>query len=183
MRGWRNLLGWLSDYRRDVASYTGASGTSALRQLLFAQGLWALLQYRIAHAIFKSSTPLKTIPLFLMSIWRKVVEITTGISISHDACIGPGLYIGHFGNIIIGSGVVMGEGCTISQGVTIGLSGDGYPTLADEVYIATNAVVAGAISVGRGARVSACSLVLDDVPAYTTVRGVPAVVISRKNTA
>jgi serine acetyltransferase len=50
------------------------------------------------------------------------VEITTGISISPDCRIGPGLYIGHFGQIILHSDVVMRRDCNLSQGVTIGLA-------------------------------------------------------------
>ncbi|MCW5951691.1 MAG: hypothetical protein KIT69_05505, partial [Propionibacteriaceae bacterium] len=42
------------------------------------------------------------------------------------------------------------------------------------VMIGAGAKVLGNIRVGEGAKVGAGSVVLDDVPAYTTVAGVPA---------
>jgi serine acetyltransferase len=41
-------------------------------------------------------------------VTRKVVDLT-GISIATSAEIGPGLYIGHFGGIVVGGEVVAGE--------------------------------------------------------------------------
>jgi serine O-acetyltransferase len=41
-------------------------------------------------------------------VTRKVVKLT-GISIATSAEIGPGLYIGHFGGIVVGGEVVAGE--------------------------------------------------------------------------
>ena len=43
------------------------------------------------------------------------VEATTGISITARASIGPGLYISHFGGIIVGQ-AVLGANCNLSPG-------------------------------------------------------------------
>jgi serine O-acetyltransferase len=125
-------------------------------------------------------------PLWLLTgAWRKLIEITTGISLPRDASIGGGLYIGHFGGIIVHGSAVLGRGCNVSQGVTIGVSGHGeqrgVPVIGDNVGIAANAVVAGKIHIGDRVSVSACSLVTSDVPADCVVRGVPGIVIGTRH--
>lgn len=172
---------WWSLYKRDLARYKKhRPGRSGFILFLAEQGLWALLQYRIASAIYRSQLPrgLKAPLLGLAVLWLKYVEMTAGISIPCQATIGPGFYIGHFGNIILGEDTVIGHTCNISQGVTIGVSGygqrRGVPRIGNRVYIAANAVVVGKIVVGDEAVIAANSLVVDDVAPHTTVMGVPA---------
>ena len=116
--------------------------------------------------------------MLMFSAWRKIVEVTTGISIPHEAQIGAGLYIGHFGTIILHPDVRIGQRCTIMQGVSIGLSwGKGHhgvPIIGDDVYVGPNAFVGGSITVGDGASIGANSVVTRDVAPGTMVRGVPA---------
>lgn len=176
--------GWWAAYRADFRRYRQhRTGTSALVLMLTEQGLWALLQYRMASGLARSRLPkpIKAPLLLLSAVLQKAVEIVTGIAIPCRATIGPGLYIGHFGNIIFHEDAVLGHTCNVSQGVTIGTSGRGarrgVPTIGDRVYLATNAVVVGRITVGSGAIVAANSLVTRDVPPGTTVMGVPAQVV------
>jgi serine O-acetyltransferase len=172
---------WWSFYKQDIArckSYR--MNRPSFMILLTEQGLWALLQYRIASAVYRSHLPrpIKAPLSALAILWLKFIEMTTGISLPCQAIIGPGLYIGHFGNIFVGEDTVIGHTCNISQGVTIGVSGRdqsrGVPKIGNRVYIATNAVVVGKISVGDDAVIAANSLVTTDVAAHTTVMGVPA---------
>ena len=62
-----------------------------------------------------------------------------GIELPRGTKVGEGLYIGHFGGIIISGGAVIGRNCNISQGVTIGVAGRGekrgIPIIGDGVYI------------------------------------------------
>ena len=179
-------VGWRTAYRADFRRYRQhRAGASALVLMLTEQGLWALLQYRLASGLARSRLPgpLKGFLLMLSAVAQKAVEIVTGISLPCRATIGPGLYIGHFGNIIFHEDVVLGHTCNVSQGVTIGTSGRGprrgVPRIGDRVYLATNAVVVGPITVGSGAVVAANSLVTRDVPPGTTVMGVPAQVVKQ----
>jgi hypothetical protein len=85
---------WPLLYRQDIARYKShRQDASTVRLLLTEQGLWALLQYRIASAIYRSRLPnlVKTPLLMLAIIWLKLIEMTTGISISYQARIGRGV--------------------------------------------------------------------------------------------
>lgn len=154
--------------------------------LFFTQGFWAILQYRLAHSIFTTVKiqPFRAFFKFLMFLWQKGIEITTGISIPASAKIGHSFYIGHFGGIIFNQDTVIGNNCNISQGVTIGVSGlgekRGVPVIGNDVYIAANAIVAGKITIGDGVLIGACSMVNASIDAGCTVLGVPASVISNK---
>src|SRR5262245_40398905 len=76
-----------------------------------------------------------------------------GISIPCTTQIGPGLFIGHFGGIVVNEDAVIGSNCNLSQGVTIGQSNRGEragtPTLGDNVYVGPNAAIIGDIQVGN----------------------------------
>jgi Serine acetyltransferase len=176
---------WWSLYKQDIMRYKRhRSDASVVALLLTEQGLWALLQYRLASAVYRStiSFVLKVPLLMLAVITQKIIEIVVGITIPYQASIGPGFYIGHFGNIVLSSDAVIGHTCNISQGVTIGVSGRGarrgVPKIGNRVYIAANAVVVGNIAIGDDVVIAANSLVVADVPAHTTIMGVPAQVIN-----
>ena len=170
-----------SDYRKHKKY-----GSHFFAIVFFTQGFWAVFQYRIAHYIYSNvKWKIFKIPfLFLMLIWQKVMEITTGISISSSVKIGHSFYIGHFGGIIINANAVLGDNCNISQGVTIGVSGfedkRGVPIIGNEVYIGANSVLAGKILIGNNVLIGACSMVKDSFPDNAVILGVPAVIISQK---
>jgi serine O-acetyltransferase len=177
---------WLTAYRKDIQRYTAYSNKGKVVQFLTQQGLWALLQYRIAAAVYRSSIPhfIKRPIMLLLVAWQKAVEIFTGISLPYTAMIGPGLYIGHFGNIIINGNAVIGSDCNLSQGVTIGVSGRGenrgVPVIGNRVYFGANAIIVGHITVGDDVVISGNSLVNCNVPPHCTVVGVPASVVNNK---
>jgi len=179
-------MSWLSDYSQDVRRYTAYSDGSALRQIMAQQGLWALLQYRLAAAVYRSDLPrvVKRVLLLVLVLWQKIIEVSTGTSLPYTALIGPGLYIGHFGNIIVNGNAVIGSNCNLSQGVTIGISGRGerrgVPRVGNRVYFGANAVAAGSITIGDDVIIGGNSLANADVPPHCTVIGVPAVIVSNK---
>ena len=161
-------VGWLSDYRCDVRRFA-EQGAAPPGSVLKTKGLWALLQYRVAHQ-YIDSPPARP----LLFAWRMVIESLTGIEISSRAQIGPGCYIGHFGGVVIGSGVVIGARCSISHGVTIGVHKGGSPTIGHDCGIATGAVVVGGITIGDNAYIGANAVVSQDVPDGGMVRAAPA---------
>ena len=151
--------------------------------VFFTQGFWAILQYRLAHGVYKLKIPVikQIVQLFCM-FWQKVIEITTGISIPASVKIGSSFYIGHFGGIILNANTVIGSNCNISQGVTIGVSGlnekRGVPEIGNNVYIGANTVVAGKIKIGNDVLIGASSLMYKDAADSSVWLGVPAVKIS-----
>jgi serine O-acetyltransferase len=172
--GWRG-------YRADLGRYRAyQQGQSVLSLMLMNQGLWALLQYRFARGVYESDAPsaLKKPLLVLCVLWQKLIEVLTGIELPYRARIAPGLYIGHFGAIIIHPDVVIGAGCNLSQGVTLGISGRGnrrgVPTLGERVYVGANAVIAGPVNIGDDALIAANTLITRDVAPRSVMLGNPA---------
>lgn len=96
--------------------------------------------------------------------------------------IGPGLFIGHVGGIVVNGRTKIGKNCNLSQGVTIGQTNrgakQGCPTIGDNVYIGPNAVIVGRIRVGNNVAIGANCVVTKDVPDNAVVVGIPGRVIS-----
>jgi serine O-acetyltransferase len=97
-----------------------------------------------------------------------LVRTCWGIEIARHANIGPGLYIGHFGGIVISPQAVIGTECTVSHGVTIGSSGEGsesgVPVIGDQCYIAPGAKLFGKIRVGNNVKIGANAVIHKDLP-------------------
>jgi len=167
-------MGWLGDFKQDLQRYV-EDGSTPVKALLTQQGLWALLEYRLARA--GRRLPF-TGPLFVA--WQKAVETVTGISLGHGARIGPGLWIGHFGGVIVLDEASIGRHCHLCQGVTIGrgvcLEGYGVPVLGDDVYVGPHAVLLGSITIGDGARIGANVVLNESVEPGVFVRPAEVVV-------
>jgi serine O-acetyltransferase len=177
-------MNWWRLYRVDLRRYQEVTGRSTLAAFMMEQGLWALLLYRLSAGIYRSNLPgvVKRLLLIGAVVGQKLSEVITGISLPYKANIGAGLYIGHYGNIIIHPETVIGRGCNIAQGVSIGISGTrhkrGVPIIGDRVFIGPNAVVVGKITVGDDVLIAPNSLVSDDLPRKATAVGVPAKIVN-----
>lgn len=84
----------------------------------------------------------------------------------------------HPHGIVVNSGVTLGRNVTLYQGVTLGSKRygrkAGAPVIQDDVCIFPNAVVIGSVTVGAGAVIGPCSVVIDSIPPGATVAGNPA---------
>ncbi|WP_279121224.1 hypothetical protein [Bacteroides acidifaciens] len=70
----------------------------------------------------------------------------TLIQIPYQTQIGEGLYIGHFGHIIINPSCKIGKNFNIAAGVLIGNAQGKYagtPTIGDNVKVGQNAIIIG----------------------------------------
>ena len=105
-----------------------------------------------------------------------------GFDISPTTSIGPGLYIGHFGGVVISPYAVLGSNINIAQGVTIGAASrgprTGAPTLEDRVWVGANAIIVGKVTIGREALIAPGAYVNFDVPPESVVLGNPGKVVS-----
>jgi len=73
-------------------------------------------------------------------------------------------------------GVIVSHDCRVGDFVSLspGVKLNGNVTIEDDAFIGTGAIVLPGRTVGQGALVAAGAVVTDDVPAGTTVMGVPA---------
>lgn len=122
---------------------------------------------------------------FMFSLLKRRYSYKFGYQIPAETKIGDGLFIGHFGAVIISKDAIIGNNCNISPGVTIGQANRGWikgaPTLGDRVWIGTNSVIIGKITIGSNVLIAPNSTVNFDVPDNSMVRGNPAKIASSEN--
>lgn len=114
-------------------------------------------------------------PLALFFLDR--VHFRTGIRIPISVKAGPGLFLGHWGSMVVNPKCTLGMNCTLGNEISLGSAGGagqrGVPQLGDNVYVGPGARLAGAINIGQNAAVMPNSLVTTDVPPGSIVIGVP----------
>lgn len=139
---------------------------------LYFKGFHALQAYRVGHWLWQQGR--EELALFL----QNCVSTKFGVDIHPAARIGHSVLVDHGTGVVIGETAVVGNNVSILQSVTLGGTGkeegDRHPKIGDGVLISAGAKILGNIRVGNGAKVGAGSVVLQDVPAHTTVVGVPA---------
>lgn len=101
-----------------------------------------------------------------------------GIELPYTVAVGRRVVIEHQGGIVIHGSSVIGDECIIRQGVTLGnrhlARPLDAPQLGNGVSVGAGAKLLGAVSIGDCATVGANAVVCEDVPANTTVVGIPA---------
>lgn len=174
----------MSDLRADLRRYRRLSGLPTYQNLWISPGGVASIHYRIAHWAWSSRSPVRLAMRIPLIFFQRLVEVWAGVGISPQAVIGPGLYIGHFGQIIINGEARIGANATLSQEITVGLTATGprrgTPTIGDRVYIAPGAKLFGAITVGHDVTIGANAVVNRDVEDRSVMGGVPARLISKR---
>ena len=114
-------------------------------------------------------------------ILQKLCIIFWGIYIDEGARIGPGLYIGHFGGVILGP-IEMGRDCNVAHQVTIGRRVDGVPgvpVIGDRVWIGVGSVIFGNVRIGDGVTIGPYTVVSRSLPAKLMVIGSPMRVLRK----
>ena len=150
---------------------------SYLMPLLYFKGFHALQAHRIVHWLWQNARP------WLAWSLHNQVAGTCDVDIHPGARFGAGIMIDHATGLVAGETVVVGDCVSMLHSVTLGGSGTGtgsrHPTIGSGVLISAGAKVLGPVTVGDGAKIGAGSVVLEDVPAHTSVAGVPARVLGR----
>jgi serine O-acetyltransferase len=175
MLGIGTLRRVLSEVGSDVATARdrdpAARGVGTVEILSSWAGVQALLAHRLSHAMYEAGVPL--VPRTVAFASRAV----TGIEIHPAASIGEDFFIDHGAGVVIGETADIGDRVTLYQGVTLGgtgfARGKRHPTVEDDVTIGSGAKLLGPVTVGHGAKVGANTVVIEDVPANSTVVGNP----------
>lgn len=168
----------------DVARITGRrSAVDVVKQYVVGEAFRYNVWFRIVGGA--SGTPTGASRLVARVVLRRQ-RYRLGVNLPGSTVVGPGLFIGHAGGIVVNAATRIGRNCNLSHNVTIGANKGrraGVPTIGDNVYIGPGAVVIGGISIGDGAAIGANSVVVDDVPPGVTVAGSPARVVSSAGSA
>ncbi len=143
---------------------------------------------RIKHYFFNGGHPIRWVvwfraacyakqrckPLFPLAwLFMRRQEFKYGVHASTNTSFGPGLLIAH-GDCVYLYADSVGENCTFYQGVTLGRSGGGIPSIGNNVTVYTGATIVGDVRLGDGCVIAAGAVVTTDVPPYSLYAGVPA---------
>jgi serine O-acetyltransferase len=152
---------------------------SKVETLLTYPGVHAVIWYRIAYRAWRAGW---RFPARLLSWFARFL---TNIDIHPGAKIGERFFIDHGAGVVIGETAEIGNDVTLYHGVTLGGTswspGKRHPTLEDGVVVGAGAKILGPITVGRGARIGANSVVIESTPPDVTMVGIPAKVVRPKS--
>lgn len=152
-----------------------------LEPFLFFKGFQALQSHRVAHQLWLHNRTFAALTM------QSLVSQKFDVDIHPAAKIGKGILMDHATNLVVGETAVIGDFVSILHGVTLGGTGkekgDRHPKIADGVMIGAHAQLLGNIKIGECAKIGAGAVVLGDVPARTTVAGIPATAVGTPRTA
>ncbi len=138
-------------------------------------GVHALVVYRFTHWLWGHGFKLVARLLSYVARWL------TGIEIHPAAKVGKRFFIDHGMGVVIGETSEVGDNVFIYHGVTLGglsmKKGKRHPTIGENVVIGAGAQVLGPVHVGKNSKIGSGSVVVQSVPAYSTVIGVPGRVV------
>lgn len=160
-------------YTRDPACQ------SILDPMLFFKGFMAITIYRVSHHLWLMNR--KSLATYFQSISSEIF----GVDIHPGATIGCGILLDHATSIVIGETAIIEDNVSILHEVTLGGTGKQkgarHPIVRSGVLIGAGAKILGRVEIGKGAKIGAGSVVLNDISPHTTVAGVPAIAVG--NTA
>ena len=129
----------------------------------------------MAHGLWKRKH------LTLARMISHIGRFITGIEIHPGATIGRRFFIDHGSGVVIGETAEVGDDVLMYQGSVLGGTSSErtkrHPSIGNSVVIGAHAIVLGNIYVGDGSKVGSGSVVIESVPAGSTVIGVPGRVV------
>lgn len=145
---------------------------STLEVICCYPGLHAVWIHRVSHYLWNRHL------YFLARLLSHFSRMFTGIEIHPGAKLGKRVFIDHGSGVVIGETAEVGDDVLIYMGVVLGGTSleriKRHPTVENDVVIGSGAAVLGPITIGRGAKIGAGSVVVRPVPAEATAVGVPA---------
>lgn len=104
-----------------------------------------------------------------------------GYDIPIGTKIGGGIYLMHFGCVIINGSAEIGENCTVFHGVTIGMARHGrknVPLIGNNCVLGAGSKILGNITIGDNVMIGANTVVTKNIDSESVVAGNPARVIN-----
>lgn len=117
----------------------------------------------------------------LEMVFNKLNAVCCNCIIGRGAEFGPGFVLIHSTGVVINGAVRGGSNVHVEHQVTIGAERRTSPLLGNDVFLGAGSKIIGEVTIGDGARVGANAVVVEDVPAYSTVVGIPAKVVRRRS--
>jgi serine O-acetyltransferase len=120
---------------------------------------------------------------FLFYLLRKY-RYKFGFDIPLDCAIDKGFYLSHFGGVVINPRANIGKNINVFPGVTIGETyrgkKKGVPTIGNNVWIGSHAIIIGNIKIGNNVLIGPGAYISFNVPNNSVVIGNPGKIISKK---
>ena len=150
---------------------------STLEVITTYAGLHAVWSHLIAHKLYKNRRYVAARMISQLSRFHR--------NRNTSRCkIGKRLFIDHGMGVVIGETCTIGDNVTIYQGVTLGGTGKEkgkrHPDIGDNVLIAAGSKILGNIKIESNVNIGANSVVLQSVPSYTTVVGIPGHIVKQE---
>jgi FkbH-like protein len=147
----------------------------------FEQGFWAVANNRFGNWRMGIKNPVLRAPCTLAyDALEKGIEIFGGITLPYTTKLGRRVRFWHHGGMIIGARAI-GNDVHIRQNTTIGVAqtwrDEDLPIIEEGADIGCGASILGPVVVGRGAKLGANAVVLQDIPDGATAMGNPAQVL------
>jgi len=165
----REILMDLRFYRENDPS------SQSLFEIFFTPSFKGLLNYRVYHELYKNGHKVLAKILYIRTKLKYNMDIHPGAEIESPIMIDHG-----FG-VVIGETAYVGKYTIIYHGVTLGSrrieKGKRHPTLGRNCLIGNHASILGNVTIGDYVKIGANSVVLEDIPSYSTVVGVKAKIV------
>ncbi len=153
------------------AAYNGDPAATSYEEIICCYPvIRALINYRMAHALYELGVPL------IPRVMTEMAHSETGIDIHPAAKIGHHFTIDHGTGVVIGATSIIGNNVKLYQGVTLGalsfpLDDNGnpikgiarHPILEDDIIVYSNATILGRITIGKGSVIGANQWITQDV--------------------
>jgi len=144
---------------------------STLEVITCYPGLHAIWLHRISHRLWTRRL------FFLARLTSHISRFLTGVEIHPGAEIGRRFFIDHGMGVVIGETARIGDDVLMYMGTVLGGTSldrvKRHPTVEDGVVIGAGSILLGPITIGKGSKIGAGSVVVRSVPPGATVVGVP----------
>ena len=160
-----------------MAAYAGDPAATGYPEIMLGYpGMIAVLNHRIAHALYRLDATL------LARLVSQIAHSRTAIDIHPGATVGHSFFIDHGTGVVIGETAVIGDRVRLYQAVTLGAKRfqadeDGmlvkgierHPIVEDDVVIYAGATILGRIRIGHGSVIGGNVWLTQSVPPLSSI--------------